>query len=206
MKSRFITLEGIEGVGKSTNIEHMRSRLERRGVNVLISREPGGTGLGESIRELLLDRKQHDMSAMAELLLMFAARAQHTEQVIKPALASGQWVICDRFTDSSYAYQGGGRGIPDEVISRLESLVLGGFRPDCTILLDLPVAEGLRRAQRVGTKDRFESEMEGFFEKVRASFLSRARQNGRFHVLDASRALAEVQSDIDAIIDDLLRN
>ena len=195
-RGRFITIEGVEGVGKSTNLRFIETWLSERGIPYLTTREPGGTALGESVRELLLARSESPMDAMTELLLMFAARAEHVVQVIRPALAAGSWVISDRFTDSSYAYQGGGRGIPASTIAAIEQAALGDFKPDATLLLDLPVASGLDRAAQTGAKDRFELESMAFFDRVRAVFLSRAAEDARFEVVDASRGIDAVQSDI----------
>ena len=201
MRGRFITIEGVEGVGKSTNIAFIQSMLDGKGIPFLATREPGGTELGEGIRRLLLDKGQHDMTAVTELLLMFAARVQHVEQVIKPALSVGQWVICDRFTDSSYAYQGGGRELPIEMITSLEKLAINDFRPDCTFILDMPVETGLSRAENVGEKDRFESEQAEFFNRVRDVFITRAKEDKRFHIVNAAQALEQVQAEIrDALI------
>lgn len=196
MRGRFITIEGVEGVGKSTNIAFIQSILNGKGIPFLATREPGGTELGEGIRKLLLDKGQHGMTAVTELLLMFAARVQHVEQVIKPALAVGQWVICDRFTDSSYAYQGGGRELPIELITSLEKLAINDFRPDCTFILDMPVETGLSRAENVGEKDRFESEKAEFFTRVREVFIARAKEDKRFHIVNAAQALEQVQAEI----------
>ena len=200
MRGRFITVEGVEGVGKSTNIAFIQSILDGKGIPFLATREPGGTELGEGIRKLLLDKGQHGMTAMTELLLMFAARVQHVEQVIKPALAAGQWVICDRFTDSSYAYQGGGRELPIELITSLEKLAINDFRPDCTFILDMPVETGLSRAENVGEKDRFESEQVEFFNRVREVFITRAEKNKRFHIVNAAQALEKVQAKIREVL------
>lgn len=205
MGGRFITLEGSEGSGKSTNLAYIRKRLEQAGKQVVFTREPGGTALGEAIRALLLDRGNRGMCEDAELLLMFAARAQHLAELIKPALQAGKWVLCDRFTDASYAYQGGGRGIARERIAALESWVQGDFRPDFTILLDLPVAEGLKRAGKRGAPDRFEEEEIEFFERVRSTYLDLARAAPeRYRVVDASQSLAEVQRDLDDVVSELL--
>lgn len=202
-RGRFITVEGGEGAGKSTNIDWIRIRLEAAGHSVVVTREPGGTTLGEEVRALLLGHRADGMSADAELLLMFAARAEHLARVIEPALARGDWVLCDRFTDATYAYQGGGRGIDAERIAQLESYVQGALRPDLTLLLDLPVAEGMRRAGRRGDPDRFESESLAFFERVRASYLDRARSMPvRYRVIDAGRTLDEVRRQIDRVLDD----
>jgi dTMP kinase len=199
---KFITLEGVEGVGKSTNLELISGCVKSGGYDVLVTREPGGTTLGERVREILLDKDEHGMTPMAELLLMFAARAQHVEEVIKPALARGTWVVSDRFTDSSYAYQGGGRQLGSEAVAALEQQVLGGFRPDLVIILDLDVQAGLERASNVSEADRFESEEREFFERVRAAFVSRSSEPG-YHLVDAARPLTDVQADITTIIKEL---
>ncbi len=200
MAGLFVTIEGVEGVGKSTNLSFIESLLEDRGISYFSTREPGGTDCGERIRALLLDKDRNEMTDMTELLLMFAARAQHVEQVIKPALDAGKWVICDRFTDSSYAYQGGGRHVPDDLIAQLEKIAIDGFVPDCTILLDLAVETGLSRAASVGAKDRFELEQDDFFNRVRQAFLDRAGDENRIHVVNASLPLVEVQDQITRII------
>ena len=198
---KFITVEGIEGVGKSTNIAHICSLLETAGIDVVMTREPGGTLLGEAIRGLLLDPRYTGMSPDCELQLMFAARAEHLARVILPALEQGQWVLCDRFTDATYAYQGGGRGIDIKKIARLEQWVQGDFRPDLTVLLDVPVAVGLARAGNRGALDRFEQEQIGFFERVRQAYLDlAARHDGRYRVVDANQPLAEVQQQLDRVM------
>jgi dTMP kinase len=195
MSGRFVTLEGIEGVGKSTQCAVVAEELRALGHPVVLTREPGGTALGEGIRALLLDESLPPMSSMAELLLIFAARAEHLEKVIRPALAAGQWVVCDRFTDATYAYQGGGRGLSVSGIEILESLVQGVLRPDLTLLLDAPVDLALTRARSRGTGDRFESERTDFFGRIRDAYLHRARtEAGRFRVVDASPAI-DVVSD-----------
>jgi dTMP kinase len=201
----FITLEGPEGAGKSTNREYLAERLREQGVDVLLTREPGGTPLAERIRELLLDPSDEPMAADTELLLVFAARAQHLQQVIRPALAKGSVVLCDRFTDATYAYQGGGRGLSVERIAQLEHFVQGELRPDLTLIFDLPVEIGLARAAARGRLDRFEQEGRGFFEAVRQAYLQRAAQAPqRYRVLDAGQSLAQVQADIDALLPSLL--
>ena len=202
-RGKFITLEGVEGVGKSTNLELISVIVKSGGYDVLVTREPGGTTLGERVREILLDKDEHGMTPMAELLLMFAARAQHVEEVIKPALARGTWVVSDRFTDSSYAYQGGGRQLGDKAVAALEHQVLEGFRPDLVLIFDLDVRAGLQRASKVAEADRFESEEGEFFERVRAAFVSRSREPG-YHLVDAARPLVDVQADITTIIKKLL--
>jgi dTMP kinase len=198
MSGRFITLEGGEGVGKSSNLEFIRRYLEAAGKTVIVTREPGGTPLGEQVRGLLLDHRHDGMSADAELLLMFAARAEHLAQVIRPALAVGKWVLCDRFTDATYAYQGGGRGIAAERIAVLEAWVQGDLRPDLTLLLDAPVAVGMERAgRRAANADRFEREQTAFFEQVRHTYLDLARRCAeRYRVIDASQVLSAVQEQL----------
>jgi dTMP kinase len=205
MRGRFITLEGLEGSGKSTNLAHLKARLEAAGKPVLVTREPGGTPIGEQVRELLLDHRNDGMHPDTELLLMFAARAQHLQQVILPALEAGTWVVSDRFTDASYAYQGGGRDMPEERIAALEAFVQGGLQPDLTLILDLPVATGLERAGKRSAPDRFEREQAEFFERVRAVYLDRARRwPARYRVIDAARPLPEVMAQLDAVIDEVL--
>lgn len=205
MRGRFITVEGGEGVGKTTNLAYIRSALERAGKTVRITREPGGTPLGEHIRSLLLDPAQQGIAPECELLLVFAARAQHLAQVIRPALMAGEWVLCDRFTDATYAYQGGGRGLPKHQIEALERLVQGDLRPDLTLLLDVPVGVGLARAGARSALDRFEQEETAFFERVRAAYLERAAAApNRYAVIDAGRALPEVQRQIDVAISSIL--
>ena len=203
MKGRFITIEGVEGVGKSTNISYIERFLEARDIKFVSTREPGGTALAERIRDVLLDKAESSMDPVTELLLMFAARKQHTEELIKPALERGEWVICDHYTDSSYAYQGGGRGLDSKIISKVEKLTLGSFKPDLTIVLDLPVKKGLARAGNRGELDRFELESEKFFKRVRATFLARAKTHKRYHVINASRSLSAVQGKIGAALTSL---
>ena len=198
-QGRFITIEGVEGVGKSTNIALVKSLLEARGYEVLLTREPGGTPTGERIREILLDKDEQAMTAMTELLLVFAARSQHVSQVIMPALAAGQWVISDRFTDSSYAYQGGGRELGIEIVAALEAQVLADFRPDLTIVLDVDIATGLERATREAEADRFESEHASFFQRVRETFLTLAEAD-RYRVIDAGQPIEQVQVDLTEVI------
>jgi len=201
MKGQFITVEGIEGVGKTTNIEFIQQRLLAAGKDVVVTREPGGTPLGEAIRGLLLDPEYTGMDSSCELQLMFAARAEHLARVIRPALDKGQWVLCDRFTDATYAYQGGGRGIDTGVIARLEELVQGDFRPDLTLLLDVPVEIGLARASERGKLDRFEQEKVEFFERVRQAYLGMARQHAtRYRIVDASQPLEQVQKQLEVVL------
>lgn len=205
MAGRFITVEGSEGVGKSSNLAFIEHYLTEAGKEVVRTREPGGTVLGEKIRDLLLDARQDQMCDETELLLMFAARAQHIHEVIQPALASGKWIVCDRFTDATYAYQGGGRGVPDSRIAVLEDWVQDTLRPDHTVLLDMPVDAGLARAGARSQPDRFEQEQQAFFERVRNTYLERARQEpGRFHVIDASPALEQVQTQLAKVLDGIL--
>lgn len=191
---RFMTVEGIEGVGKTTNIKWILKCLDKQHIPHTHTREPGGTALAEQIRELLLTTRDEKMCELTELLLVFAARAQHLEAMIKPALLQGRWVICDRFTDATYAYQGGGRGLDTNVISALESLVQGSLRPDLTLILDIDPAVGLARAHQRGVPDRFESEALEFFTRVRACYLQRAQDNpSRYLVVDAGQSLKHVQ-------------
>lgn len=197
----FLSIEGGEGVGKSTNIRCLEVWLQEQGVSYQLTREPGGTPLAEAIRSLLLEHHQEAMTAAAELLLIFAARAQHIQQVIEPALARGDWVLCDRFTDATYAYQGGGRKMPELAIAQLESLVQGELRPDITLLLDAPVDVGMARAGRRGELDRFEREELAFFERVRRCYLARAAaEPDRFRVINTNRPLAEIEQDLLAIM------
>lgn len=205
MTGCFITLEGPEGAGKSTNREFLAERLRERGIDVLLTREPGGTPLAERIRELLLAPSDEPMASDTELLLVFAARAQHLDQVIRPALARGTVVLCDRFTDATYAYQGGGRGLAKQRIEQLENFVQGDLRPDLTLIFDLRVDIGLSRAAARGRLDRFEQEGLGFFEAVRNAYLERARQAPtRYQVIDAGQPLAAVQSDLQALLPQIL--
>lgn len=190
----FITVEGGEGVGKSTNISFMQNILAEQGIDVLITREPGGTPLAEEIREVLLKNREEKVVSETELLLMFAARAQHLYQKILPALERGQWVISDRFTDATYAYQSGGRGVPAEKVALLENFVQGEIRPDITFLFDAPIEVGMSRAQKRGALDRFEEEQAAFFNRVRDNYLQRAGlEPNRFQIIDASQTLERVQ-------------
>jgi dTMP kinase len=197
---KFITFEGIEGVGKSTNIAHFTRILEASGREVLTTREPGGTPMAERIRAMVAEHDDEAMPDIAELLLVFAARALHVNNVIQPALAAGTWVVCDRFTDSSRAYQGGGRGLPQADIDRLASWVHGDLWPDLTILLDAPVETGMDRAGRRSKPDRFEAERNEFFARVRETYLQlAAAEPERFVVVDATRDLELVKQDVGAI-------
>ncbi len=200
--SWFITLEGIEGAGKSTHIDFIKDFFIRNSFEVIHTREPGGTKLGEAIRDTLLSTEfQNDISDDAELLLMFAARAQHINEIIKPALEQGKVVLCDRFTDSSFAYQGGGRGILDEKIQRLKDWVHSDINPDITLLFDLPVEVGLERAGKRGAADRFESEEIQFFDKVRNKYLELAQQEPeRFHIIDSNRTINDIQSSLHRLL------
>ncbi|MCP5451043.1 MAG: dTMP kinase [Gammaproteobacteria bacterium] len=207
MSGRFVTVDGGEGAGKTTQMGFMREYLERRGCRVVVTREPGGTSLGEEIRALLLGHRDGGMTLAAETLLMFAARAEHLERVIRPALAAGCWVLCDRFTDATYAYQGGGRGLPLERIAVLEEWVQGTLRPDLTLLLDLPVATGLARAGRRSMADRFEREDVDFFERVRAMYLKRAaHEPDRYRVVDASQSIKAVRAEVETVLAEWLES
>ena len=200
MSGLFITLEGPEGAGKSTNRDYLAMCLRAAGIEVLLTREPGGTPLAERIRELLLAPSDEPMAADTELLLVFAARAQHLAKVIRPALARGCVVLCDRFTDATYAYQGGGRGLSQQRIAELERFVQGDLRPDLTLLFDLPVEQGLARAAARGRLDRFEQEQRSF-EAVRQTYLQRAAlAPQRYRLLDASQSLQQVQAAIDGLV------
>lgn len=202
MSGVFITVEGVEGAGKTTQLACVRDFLEAAGKRVVMTREPGGTPFAEAVRELLLAPREEKVAADAELLLMFAARAAHLEERIRPALARGEWVVCDRFTDATYAYQGGGRGVPHERIRVLEDFVQRGLRPDMTLFLDAPVDIGLARARgRDETPDRFEREDVAFFERVRQVYHDRvAAEPGRFTVIDAARSVDEVRRDVEAAL------
>ena len=194
---KFITLEGIEGVGKTSNLLFIKELLESSGHSCVVTREPGGTSLGEALRGLLLNHSDDNMSADAELLMMFAARAEHLNKVILPALKSGQTVLCDRFTEATYAYQGGGRGINDNRIAELETWVQGDLRPDLTIILDAPVETGRERAGRRSAPDRIEQEQNDFFERVRHTYLQLANHYPhRITVVDASVEIEQVQDQI----------
>lgn len=206
----FITIEGIEGVGKSTQLRRLVRTLERNGVPLDVTREPGGTPMAEVIRGLLIEPGDEPVPRSAEVLLMFAARALHVENRIRPALEAGTWVVSDRFVDASRAYQGGGRGIPETTIETLADLALGGLEPDVTLLLDAPVEIGMARAAERGDKDRFEQEDHAFFERVRAAYLSIAHAcPGRFVVIDASGTVDEVGEAVEAaakkIINDFMK-
>ena len=201
MSGQFITVEGGEGAGKTTQLAFMRGYLEQTGRRVVLTREPGGTPLGEEIRALLLGHRHDGMALTTETLLMFAARAEHLERVIRPALAAGHWVLCDRFTDATYAYQGGGRGLPPERIAILENWAQGALRPDLTLVFDVPVAVGLERAGRRSAADRFEREETAFFERIRAVYLDRARRNpDRYRIVDANRPVEAVRAEVQTLL------
>jgi dTMP kinase len=202
-RGKFITLEGIEGAGKSTVAKYVAEWLTGRGIAVRLTREPGGTPLGERVRQIVLEHGNEPLSAVTETLLMFAARALHVENVIAPALREGQWVVCDRFTDATRAYQGSGRGVDAALIDTLARAVHPQLTPHCTLLLDLPVAAGLSRARarHRGGADRFEAETVDFFESVRAGYLALARREpGRIQVIDATAPLEEVQRSVASIL------
>ena len=201
-RGKFITIDGLEGAGKSTQIDFIKKYLSDRNRDVFLTREPGGTDLGEQLRALLLDKKIDAMNPDTELLLMFAARNEHVKKVIVPKLEQGVWVISDRFTDASYAYQGGGRRIPLERIGELEQWTLQDFVPDMTFLLDLDVELGLSRVEQRGEKDRFEEEHKDFFNKVREIFSNRAsKYPERIKLIDASKNIDETSSQIKKILD-----
>lgn len=203
-RGRFITLEGGEGVGKSTNLAFVHDYLRERGISVVLTREPGGTPLAENIRDLLLRQSAEPVEELTELLLVFAARAQHLNRVIRPALVRGDWVLCDRFTDATFAYQGFGRGLSADLIGRLQTMVHPDLQPDLTLLLDIDVERGLARARERGELDRIESEQADFFERVRAGYLELAARDRRWAIIDANPALPEVQRAIAERLERLL--
>ena len=197
----FITLEGIEGVGKSTAIEVVRRVLEDKGRDVIITREPGGTPIGEKVRDILLSVQNNEMSPVSELFLLLAARAQHLAEVVSPALASGKCVVCDRFFDATFAYQGAGRGLDLSIIKSATDLISPFFIPTLTLLLDAPVEVGFKRIENRGHTDRFEEQNRSFFERIRASYLNRAQlEPKRFCVIDASQSLGEVSNNVELIL------
>jgi dTMP kinase len=204
-RGKFITLEGIEGAGKSTAARFVGATLTAAGHTVLLTREPGGTPLAERVRQIVLERGTEPVTPLTETLLMFAARALHVTHVIRPALARGEWVVCDRFTDATRAYQGSARGVDAALIEQLAQAVHGDLQPDCTLLLDLAVPAGLARARaRAGAADRFEAETVSFFEKVRAGYLALARaEPRRVHLIDAAAPLPQVERAIGAILQSL---
>ena len=198
---RFITVEGIEGSGKSTQVRYIQAFLQSAGKRVVATREPGGTPVGEALRALLLDPSYEAMASDTELLMVFAARAEHIAKLIRPAVARGEWVVCDRFTDATYAYQGGGRGIAASRIAQLEQWVQDGLRPDLTVLLDISEEQGLARAHARGARDRFEREAQKFFARIRTAYLSQAkREPRRYRVVDAAQGVSAVQADIASIL------
>lgn len=202
---RFITLEGVEGAGKSTNLAFIEELLRASGIPHLVTREPGGTSLGEALREILLHGSHDGLCTDSELLLMFAARAEHLAKRIRPALAQGTWVLCDRFTDATYAYQGGGRGVPAERIRVLEQWVQNGLRPDLTLLFDVPVDQGLARAGNRSAPDRFERENREFFERVRKNYLAAAaREPARIRIVNSALPRDQVQEQLRAIMREFL--
>ena len=204
-RGKFITIEGIEGVGKSTNMAALVACIESAGHRVLTTREPGGTPLAEDIRDIIMNRGDEPVPEIAEVLLMFAARSFNVNNVIVPALDAGTWVVCDRFTDSTRAYQGGGRGIPMDTIDRVADWVHGDTWPDVTILLDAPVEVGMERAGQRSAPDRFEQERHDFFQRVRECYLQLAlKEPDRFVVIDTTRSLDEVGADIEAIAAQIL--
>ena len=202
MRGKFITIEGTEGVGKTTNMAFIKSWLEAKKLSYISTREPGGTPLAEQVRELLLAPRAELVCSASELLLMFAGRAQHIDQVIEPTLAEGRWILCDRFTDATYAYQGAGRKMGSDLIAKLEILVQGSLRPDLTLILDIPVEIGLKRASTRSDPDRFELEQVEFFERVRRGYLGIAEQDpDRCKLIDASQPLEQVQSQIASVLE-----
>ncbi len=206
VRGRFITFEGTEGVGKSTQMKNAAQTLESLGIDYLVTREPGGTPMAETIREVLLAPRAESVHEMTELLLMFAARAQHLHTRILPALDAGQWVLCDRFTDATFAYQGGGRGVSKERIAVLESLVQGDVRPDHVILLDAPVETGMSRAKHRGELDRFEQEDIEFFQRIRDSYLERATASpAQYHIVNAALPLEQVSASVAALLTALVK-
>jgi dTMP kinase len=204
-KGRFISIEGGEGAGKSTSVAFMQEFLQSQGIELVTTREPGGTKLSEQLRELLLNHHDENIDPYAELLMIFAARRQHVAQVIQPALAAGKWVLCDRFTDASYAYQGYGRDLPLEFIDNLATWVHGNTNPDMTVLLDLDIEVGMGRARQRAELDRIESEAMSFFEAVRQGYLSRAKaEPKRFKVIDASQDIPGVEQQLQQVLERLL--
>ena len=206
MSGQFITIEGIECVGKSTNAKFIENTLNKKGYKTLVTREPGGSGVGEKIRNILLFENKDTISPMTELLLLFAAREKHINEIIKPALQQGTWVICDRFTDASFAYQGFGRELGFDKVNALKSLIQKDFEPELTILLDAPL-EIITSRRKLNPNDRFESEDKAFFERVRNGYLELANIfDERVKVIDASKNIQEVQDQILILINDLVRN
>jgi len=206
-KGKFITIEGSEGAGKSTNIQYIQDYLQAKNIDFIATREPGGTPIAEKIRDLLLDKKNTSLCEDAELLLMFAARSQHLNELIIPALDAGKWVLSDRFTDATYAYQGGGRGLAKNKIAQLEQWVQEDLRPDATILLDIPVELGMERVRNRGETDRFEEEQMSFFKRIRDTYLQLAKDNPqRFHIINTEPAIDEVYQQLKLVLDQLTQN
>lgn len=202
---KFITLEGIEGVGKSTASQFIQQQLSQAGISFIATREPGGTPLAEDLRKLLLSKTSEAPCELTELLLMFAARAQHLNLVIEPALAAGKWVVCDRFTDATFAYQGGGRGQSLAKLTSLEQLVHPTLQPDITFLLDMPVAAAFERVEKRGKKDRFEQEHSDFFSRVRQAYLARAEEfPARFRLINAGLSRNQVAEQLAAVLNPLI--
>jgi dTMP kinase len=205
MRGKFITLEGIDGAGKSTHLAWFADLFRQRGIAVHVTREPGGTGLGEKLRQLLLD-PENPMHAETEVMLMFAARREHLDQVIEPALAKGEWVVCDRFTDATFAYQGGGRGVDWARLTQLEEWTQRGLQPDLTLLFNLAPEIGRQRARGARSADRFEQEQDDFYRRVREAYLRRAREDpSRIRVIDASQSIAHIQQQLTDIAGALCR-
>lgn len=202
---KFITFEGVEGGGKTTNIQYVSEKIQTAGYEVLLTREPGGTELSEAIRELLISKNYPEMHSNTELLLMFAARSEHLNKKILPAMESGKWVLCDRFTDATLAYQGGGRGISTEIIETLANMVQGSLKPDHTFLFDLSADIGLSRAKKRGETDRFEQQHIDFFNRVRSKYLELAElESDRYLLVNAEKELSQVQNQIDQILSDII--
>ena len=204
-RAQFITLEGVEGAGKSTNLTYLCELLDARGIDYIVTREPGGTPVAERLRECLLAEHEEPIDGMAELLMIFAARAQHLANLVVPALERGQWVVCDRFTDATFAYQGGGRELGFETVEALESMVQRSLHPDLTIVLDVPVDVSMERTANRGELDRFEKESQAFFERVRSAYQLRLqRAPERYRLVDASQPLPQVKAVIKTVLEDFL--
>ena len=205
MAPLFISIEGGEGAGKSTSIDYIKQKLEAFGIECLVTREPGGTPMAEDIRQLLLQHRDETVDPYTELLLMFASRRQHVENVIRPALTAGKWVICDRFTDASFAYQGFGRGVDQDFITSLKSWVHGDLNPNMTLLFDLDVATGMARAGKRSNFDRIETEIMSFFERVRQGYLTQAKtEPQRYRIVDAAQSITDVEHQLDHFLAPLL--
>jgi len=206
LPAQFISIEGGEGAGKSTSIEYIRQCLSNIGIDCIVTREPGGTAMAEDIRNLLLSHREERVDPYTELLLMFASRRQHVQNVIRPALAAGQWVICDRFTDASFAYQGAGRGLDTEFIASLKYWVHGDLNPNMTLLFDIDIKIGMARAGKRADFDRIETEQHSFFERVRRGYLDQAKaEPQRYRVVDASQSIEQVQGQLNIILEPLLK-